>query len=175
MPPGAILFDGGWLPVERPRALPTPSLVRHVQHEIRSGRFPLDIPAELDRRDVAWWRLDGRARAVEARLAEYRRENFLLVDGDLWAAGRVVAPAAGGGAAFENRVAADYWWRTASGGPLRIDGAPAPNPVHLADGRHRAAWEGAGALVLSVVPLDRWTRALEQPLRSAAHRRAGGL
>ncbi|HVH07309.1 MAG TPA: hypothetical protein VNE71_15055, partial [Myxococcota bacterium] len=157
------------------REPPGKDLVLHVQHEILSGRFPLDVRAELDRRDVAWWRLDGRARAVEARLAEYRRENFLLVDGDLWAAGRGSDDAAGGGAAFENRVAADYWWRTASGGPLRIDGAPAPNPVRLGDGRHRAAWEGAGALVLSVVPLDRWTRAIEQPLRSAAHRRSGGL
>ena len=174
VPPGAIFFDGGRLPVERARALYAPSLVLYVQWQISTGRFPVDVGAELERRDVAWWRLDGRARALERRLAEYRRENFLPVDGELWAAGRVLAPAAGG-AGFENRVAADYWWRTASGAPLRIDGAPAPNPVRLADGPHRAEWDGAGPLVLSVVSLERWTPALESPLRSAAQRRSGGL
>jgi 4-amino-4-deoxy-L-arabinose transferase-like glycosyltransferase len=174
VPAGATLFDGGRLPIERPRALPAPSLVLHVQQLIHTGRFPVDVGTELERRDVAWWRLDGRARAIENRLAEYRRENFLPVDGDLWAAGRVLVPAAGG-AGFEIRVAADYWWRTASGAPLRLDGVPAPNPVRLADGPHRAEWDGAGPLVLSVVPLERWTPALEGRLRSAAHRRPGGL
>jgi hypothetical protein len=178
VPPDAILFDGGRFPIERRRALRAPSLVLQVQRQILTNRFPVDVGAELDRRDVAWWSLDGRARAVERRWAEYRRENFLPVDGALFAAGKALPRDAAGGAAFEIRVAAPYWWRT-SGTALRVDGAPAPNPVFLADGPHRAEWEGSGGLVLSVVPLDRWPvalgRALDVPPARSAHRRSGEL
>jgi hypothetical protein len=157
VPRGAILFDGGRFPVERPRALPAPSLVRHVQRQILAGRFPLDVRAELARRDVAWWRTDGRARSLERRLAEYRRANFLPVDGDVWAAGQILARS---GVDLAIEIAGDYAWRTASGAPLRIDGAAVPNPVRLVDGRHRAEWDGAGRAVISVAPLDRWPETL---------------
>jgi 4-amino-4-deoxy-L-arabinose transferase-like glycosyltransferase len=179
VPQDAILFDGGRLPIERRRALRAPSLVLQVQRQILTGRFPVDVGAELERRDVAWWSLDGRARAIERRWAEYRRENFLPVEGTLVAAGKALPRDAGGGATFEIRVAAAYWWRTASGAALRMDGAPAPNPVFLADGPHRAEWEGSGGLVLSVVPLDRWPVALHRtlgvPPTRSAHRRSGEL
>jgi hypothetical protein len=161
VPPGALLFDGGTLAVEYPRPLPAFSLVMQVQRQIASGRFPVDVEAELDRRDVAWWRTDGRARSLEHRLARYRAEHFLPLDGDLWVAGQRVERRAGGRATLDVRVAAAYWWE-APGGELRIDGRLAANPVVLSDGRHEAEWSGQGALLLAAAPPERWSASLRR-------------
>jgi Dolichyl-phosphate-mannose-protein mannosyltransferase len=160
VPPGALLFDGIGLPVARPRPLPYPSLVLAAQDQIHRGRIPFDVESELDRRDVAWWHLDGRARAIDAPLRAYRERNFLPLGGDLWVAGQVLDQPGGA----EIRVAARYWWRLAAGtGRLSVDGQEAPNPVLLADGAHRFEWTGSGPLVLAATPPEGWPAALRHP------------
>jgi hypothetical protein len=131
-----------------------------VQQQILAGRFPLDVAAELDRHDVAWWRVDARTRAVEPRFRGYREANFVPLEGELWVAGRRLVPGAAGGAPFELRVSGLYWWVNPRGGALRIDGREVPSPVLLADGRHLAAWDGGGPLLLVAAPPETWPAAL---------------
>jgi hypothetical protein len=156
VPSGAVLFDGGSLPVPYPRPLPDASLVIRVQQRIFAGRYPVELAAELDRRDAAWWRVDGRVRRLDPLLKAFREQHYRPLAGELWAAGRLIAPGPGGAADFEVRIAGAYWWAGAGPDSLRIDGRPAANPVLLGDGRHRAEWGGPGFLRLSVAPPEHW-------------------
>ena len=160
VPPGALLFDGGQLPIERLRPLPVLALVIHVQQQILAGRFPQGVAEALDRQDVAFWRVDGRTRALDPLLRANREASFLPLDGDLWVAGQRLIPDASGAADFEVRAAGAYWWESGGGAALRIDGREVASPVRLGDGRHRAEWPGGGPLLLAAVPPEQWTASL---------------
>jgi hypothetical protein len=149
--------------------------VIHVGQLIRSGRYPLDVVAELDRKDVAWLQMDERVSRLGAGFPAYRDANFLPLEGDLWAAGKLLPPKRTGSVSLEIRVAGAYWWWAGEeGGSLRLDGAAAPNPAALADGSHRAEWSGSGPLLLTVVPPERWPPLLRRKLRSRATPSRGG-
>jgi hypothetical protein len=175
VPRGALLFDGDTMPVAYPRPLRHPSLVIFVEQLIRSGRYPSDVVQDLDRKDVAWWEVDGRIRRIDRVVRDYRERNFLPVAGELWAAGQLVRANAAGAATVEIRAAGAYWWWAgADEGTLRVDGAAVASPLVLADGPHRAQWSGSGPLLLTVVPPEHWPEALRRKLRGRATPSRGG-
>jgi hypothetical protein len=74
--------------------------------------------------------------------------------------GRRLRPDGSGAAEFEVRAAGAYWWASAGGAALRIDGRVVASPVQLGEGRHRAEWAGGGPLLLAAAPPERWTASL---------------
>jgi hypothetical protein len=138
--------------------------VIRIQLRIQRGEYPVDLVEELDRRELAWWQVDGRVRRLDSLLRAFREQEYLPLEDGLWVAGKRLARDAGGGADFELRIAGPYFWAGPEGA-LRVDGRPAANPAELADGPHRAEWSGAGPLLLVRAPPEHWP---------AAWRRAGG-
>ncbi len=157
--PGELVFDGIGLPLFRPHPTHYVSWVNALRARLREGSLDVDVPAELDRKDVRYiirdFRVDSMGSAVDEFIgSHYRPLNYKL----LWAAGKVVRQDADlKRQKVDIRVSGRYYWSVAEGGgSLQIDGNPAPNPVELKDGPHSLRWEGEGDLILSVAPPAQW-------------------
>lgn len=155
--PGEYVFDGIGLPLFRSHPFYYVSWVNALRARLRDHSLGIDVPAELDRKDVRYVLRDFRVESMGASVDAFIRTNYHpLNDNLLWAAGKVVPEEKHQEhQKVDIRIAGKYYWRS-SEGELFIGGKPASNPVELGDGSYVVRWKGEGDLILSVAPPEQW-------------------
>jgi hypothetical protein len=158
LPATAGVFEGVGLPLFQPRPFIYKAFVNTLCFRIRSGQLGIDIPAELDRKNVAYATLDKRVRKMGNEIQTFILQNYLpLRAGELLAAGTILPAHPGHGTVWNVRIAGRYFiGGGASLSNLRVDGRPASAIFDLTDGPHTFAWEGNAPLIISIAPPPQW-------------------
>lgn len=172
----ALVFEGVGLPLFQPRPFIYKSFVNTLCSRIREGQLNIDIPAELDRKDVPYAGLDGRLASMGSEVESFILTNYLPLNaGELLAAGFVLSADPGNKVDFTVRISGRYFVKGEAGvSELRVDGQPAGETVELNDGPHSFAWSGESPLILSIAPPQQWSAAADT-LLTWKHQRLAAL